>query len=439
MARMTRRKFLLYGGALFSAAMAPAAMWKFFSMEGMSEGGAAQTERLPKVEKSFAPLRLNGADVQYPRQLITKDSSSGRTVMWQSKAGGKAVLEYKEAASSESASLPAEAERFKTFDQGEIFLYHASLTNLKPATVYAYRIGEEGGDKTDWCYLATEDGDAFKALLFPDSQCAHGYQTWRKTVETAWENHRDAQFFINMGDLVDNGQQYSQWASWMDGAAGMLERIPLAPVCGNHEDYSLDWRMVEPETYRRLFHLPQNGSEEYQDLFYSFDYGDVHFAVLDSQKDELRAFKPALFTDEYRWLEADLAACTKKWKVVLLHKHLFDYMHQTGITELGKFFMPLFDRYQVDLVFFAHVHTYHRSRVLYAGEPAERGTVYISTGRSGDMGWPGYFPKQDGVDVEECGELDVPNYLTFTAEKDRLLVECFLQDGKSVDKAEIKK
>lgn len=39
--------------------------------------------------------------------------------------------------------------------------------------------------------------------------------------------------------------------------------------------------------YLNLFDLPLNGPEGLQKQAYSYDYGDVHFSVIDTQQEEL--------------------------------------------------------------------------------------------------------------------------------------------------------
>lgn len=56
-----------------------------------------------------------------------------------------------------------------------------------------------------------------------------------------------------MGDLVDNGEHAYQWDAWFDALQGVIERIPVAPLLGNHETYTLDWKVRRPLAYLQLF------------------------------------------------------------------------------------------------------------------------------------------------------------------------------------------
>ncbi len=73
-----------------------------------------------------------------------------------------------------------------------------------------------------------------------------------------------------MRDLVDNGQDEWQWNAWFDGGAKLLKAIPFVPVMGNHETYSLDWKMAKPDYYLSLFALPSNGLAELERFAYSY-------------------------------------------------------------------------------------------------------------------------------------------------------------------------
>ncbi|SDG43287.1 hypothetical protein SAMN05216584_10554 [Selenomonas sp. WCT3] len=55
----------------------------------------------------------------------------------------------------------------------------------------------------------TNDLD-FQCLIFPDSQSSD-YSDWEHWAqEAAWRNP-EAAFFVNMGDIVDNGEDHTQW------------------------------------------------------------------------------------------------------------------------------------------------------------------------------------------------------------------------------------
>ena len=57
-------------------------------------------------------------------------------------------------------------------------------------------------------------------LIFPDSQ-SNDYTDWKNVAMNAWQQNSDSNFFINMGDLVDNGYDLSQWNAWFNSVEAM--------------------------------------------------------------------------------------------------------------------------------------------------------------------------------------------------------------------------
>lgn len=95
--------------------------------------------------------------------------------------------------------------------------------------------------------------------------------------------------------------------------------------------YTLDWKMREPRAYLNHFDVPNNGNATFNRRYYSYDYGDVHYVVLDTQlyesthEDNHDTHHPDLYDVQVQWLRQDLASNTKKWTVVLMHRDPFQY------------------------------------------------------------------------------------------------------------------
>lgn len=107
--------------------------------------------------------------LSYLRQIIAADNAHARTIMWQSDVKWQdAVVEYRLKGAKDIAASPAERETF-TDDGVSVELYTARLADLKAGEPYEYRIRADG-QCDDWHALQTDDGGAFSALIFPDSQ-----------------------------------------------------------------------------------------------------------------------------------------------------------------------------------------------------------------------------------------------------------------------------
>jgi acid phosphatase type 7 len=313
-------------------------------------------------------------------------------------------------------------------------IHSAMLTGLKPGTRYLYRVGDE----YSWSELRTfttsiANVQQFKFLIFGDSQSTD-YNVWHATLQAAYQANPEAAFMINMGDLVDVGQDYAQWNAWFMAARGVIDNIPIMPVVGNHETYTSSGQFSKPKFFTAQFNLPANGPDSLRGQVYSFDYGDVHFSVLDSQEGEEGRFVPAMMEIQQAWLEKDLASSNKRWRVVLIHRPLYNNKLAKADGKMIRGFLGILDKYHVDVVFTAHEHVYARTYPLYGGiamNSADKGTVYVATGRSGTKTY------QDPVvkvgDKFFCNPLDEPNYLVVEVKNDRLMVRNFKKSGALID------
>lgn len=387
-------------------------------------------------------LSTDAVDASNIRQVITADSTTSRTFMWQSDyAEENPVVEYRQAGDDTTImQLPASSDAFSD-DGVTTYIHTAAVSDLKPGTAYEYRVGA-GDKRSSWQSFHTAQGHDFKALIFPDSQSSD-YSVWAATAQPAWQRNQDAQFFINMGDLVDNGQDHYQWNAWFDVVGDMIARIPVVPLLGNHETYDKDWKVRMPKAYLHLFALPRIDREKYQNQFYSFDYGDVHFVVLNTQSQELADFEPSLDEDEVAWFKEDMAKTTKKWKIVLMHKDPLQYgfanrpePREEGFSPEGRLWMPLFDQYGVDAVLSAHLHTYRDRGHIRNFQRDESGPLYLITGVAGNVQYPGLW-KQHSLDEYVAPQPETDNYMTLEATDDSLTFRSFLPDGQLLEEKSI--
>ena len=400
--------------------------------------------------------------VKYLRQIVAENNKNARTIMWQSEVRQAYSVEYRlssaakndaeqnaasKAANGSAKTILTQAAKEALFKEGkgDYLQYQALLQGLQPNGIYQYRIITEK-NKGTWHTLKTDGSGAFTALIFPDSQSSD-YSGWQSLVRAAQKRHQAAELFINMGDLVDNGQDASQWRAWLGSVEPFSAELAFAPVIGNHEAYSLEWKMTPPKSYINLFALPENGLKQYPRQFYSFDYGPVHFTVLDTNFPEVKEWQPKLLEEELVWLEQDLAKSKARWKIVLQHRDIFMYafskesgrpQRETRLQDYSRQLMPLYEKYGVDAVLSAHLHTYRRRVPLRNFAPAEDGITYILAGVAGNVRYPKLWG-DFAWDAARAPQPETANYMTMEVSKNKLHFRAFLPDGKQFDEVEIKK
>lgn len=249
-----------------------------------------------------------------------------------------------------------------------------------------------------------------------------------------------------MGDLVDNGEDSSQWNAWFDAVEPLATRMPLVALMGNHDTYDLNWKIRKPLAYLELFDQPMNGDDQYTDQYFSFDYGNVHFVVLDTQFQEEKEnnYEPNLLFDEISWLEYDLEHSHAKWKVVLMHKDPLQYANiknpdiTPGFNNIGKAFMPIFDKFHVDAVLSAHYYTYRRHGHIKNFEKNIDGPLYIITGVAGDVRYPNLWIPNP-IDDFVAPQPETDNYLVMDKQGNTITIKAFNPDGTVMDESVLQK
>ena len=392
---------------------------------------------------------LLDSESRYIRQIVAQDNSTSRTIMWQSDSSEPdAIIEYRQEGTDNTQNINATDKAF-TDDGSTTYIHEATLTGLTPNTKYEYRVGYGADRRSDWYSLETAGASVYDVLIYPDSQSAD-YSQWEEIVKSsALRNPRTA-LYIGMGDLVDNGEQSYQWRTWLNSIKPLSANVPLAPTLGNHEMYTLDWKMREPYAYLNYFAVPPNGNETFNRRYYSYDFGDVHYVVLDTtlyesnHEDNHDTHHPDLYDVQVQWLRQDLAANTKKWTVVLMHRDPFQYAFDgpggsraVGFDDEGVLFMPIFDEFNVDLVLSAHLHSYRNRGHVRHFDRDSSGPLYILTGIAGDVGRPKW--KEHPLDVYVAPDRDKNNYMTMTVTPNQLVVKAFLADGTQIDESVIQK
>jgi Purple acid Phosphatase, N-terminal domain/Calcineurin-like phosphoesterase len=330
---------------------------------------------------------------------------------------------------------------------GGINLFSVTLRDLQPGTRYVYRVGE-GSTWSPYYTFETEkaEPERFEFLVFGDSHEKKPiYTVWKKTVNQAFRQNPDARFIMSVGDLIYSGKDYAQWQAWFAAAQDVIARIPDMPVIGDHEPRGVtskdEWQ--RPEYFVKLFRVPQNGPADFKGEVYSFDYGAAHIAVLNSSftyEFADAAQREAMIDAEVAWLDADLAATAKPWKILVYHDATYNLTPDRAGVLTRVNFGPVIDRHHVDVVFNGHDHGMARSYFIkdedFVARAAE-GTVYVISGRSGDnvkdsLGSKYWHPFFYDPQAQTC-------YLVVAVDRDRLAITTKLEDGTVVDRFRIDK
>jgi predicted phosphodiesterase len=322
-------------------------------------------------------------------QSITTESAR---VAWTSTGGGRGVVRVAPSPEGPWREVEAGAEAFprdRTDDSEAYTGYFAEVQGLEPGQAYCYEIVEGETTLARGLELQTAWNDPtrpVRLLAFGDSgKLSEEQLALRDVMEP-----RPYDLMLHLGDIAYEEGTYSQFEErFFEVYGSMLHRIPVYPAPGNHE-YKTDGGLP----YVHVFDLFENIlREEDHERYYSFDYGNVHFVSLDSNR---RSLLPHLLDensedvssddDMLDWLRQDLQASDAPWKIAYFHHTPYSSGHRQNEL-MREHVLPLLDQYGVDLVLAGHEHHYERTIPIRGGCPAtgpRDGITYIVAGGAGD-------------------------------------------------------
>ena len=371
----------------------------------------------------------------------TDNPATTQTISWRTSTEvGNGIVQYQQGKKFTTAAKECNAtvSNFST-ELGTEKLYEATLTGLKPNTTYTYRVGN-GTNWSETHTFSTENPktNKFKFIIFGDSQSGSSdpiYEPWKVTVHNAYNSNNDAKFMMNCGDFVEYGQRCDHWNAWFSAAAGVIDSIPEMPVQGNHETYTPKKAPGKPIYFKAQFPVPQNGPDSLRGQVYSFNYGNVHIAVLDSQQAEEKAESGGDILEAQKvWLDKDLSESKAVWKFVFFHKTPYDIKPARDNDEIKLAFCPIVEKYHVDVVFNAHDHGVARTYAIKDGQffnKPSQGTIYYIVGRSGNKTYSDLQKKKWNTYFYD--PQDQPNYLTVSVDGKKLNIKVFKQDNTLLD------
>jgi predicted phosphodiesterase len=184
--------------------------------------------------------------------------------------------------------------------------------------------------------------------------------------------------------------------------AQLLRDADLYAVLGNHD-------VMDGNAEGQAAALGMPG------LWWARHLGDVLLVGLDSSR--------AGDADQQAWLERTLAGATERWRVVVLHHPPYSAGYQGSSLEAREAFVPLFERYGVQLVISGHDHDYQRSVPI-------NGVTYVVTGGAAGT-------RRTGEEDFTAVSFSWHHFVELAVFRDRLVIRAVNQDRRVGDEATI--
>jgi predicted phosphodiesterase len=268
-------------------------------------------------------------------------------------------------------------ELTKTAASAELTTEHSvTITGLTPSTRSYYRVGTTAALLTtpdDTCFFETSPvpGAATHRRLWVlgDAGTAnHEQLACRDAFNAFAATSGRADLILLLGDnAYPDGKDPEYQKAIFDIYTPTIHNTPMWSCLGNHDGHSAD-AATNKGPYFDIFDLPKNaeagGLASGTEAYYSFNYGDIHFVVLDSYKTDRSTSAPMA-----GWLRRDLLTVNSKWLIAFFHhppysKGSHDSDAENELKEMRENFVPILENAGVDLVLSGHSHCYERSKFI---------------------------------------------------------------------------
>jgi acid phosphatase type 7 len=295
-----------------------------------------------------------------------------------------------------SKEFLATRSRFDPAETGMSDAYHqyrATLSGLSRSTSYLYQVRADGLALGSPNQFRTEHSGPFRLLHFADSGEGSGEQIRLFQQHMAGE---EVSLVLANGDLAyDLATHTSVEDRYYGVYRDMMAQVPFFATLGNHEYYT---DSGAPSLASRV--TPTSGVPVAdRGRYYSFDWGNTHFVALDTNAPLAKAV--AGNGEMLRWLEEDLRATRKFWRVAFFHHPGYatgKHQNEPEAAWVRDHIVPILETRGVQLVFNGHEHTYQRTYELRGGSvvPAQSGgIVYVTSGGGGAQ--PSYFAPDERI------------------------------------------
>jgi len=388
----------------------------------------------------------------YPDRIVLTfggDPASTQAVTWRTAPSvTEAVAELAVAGDSPALHLTARTVQGRTTplvaENGLAHHHSVVFTDLRPGTLYAYRVGGDG-TWSEWFQFRTASTafTPFSFLYFGDAQNAVKSH-FSRTIRQAALDLPDARLMVHAGDLVNlgAGSHDDEWGEWFDAGGWLHGMIPSFAATGNHEyvigrnEAGESQRLLSPH-WPVQFTFPRNGPPELEETVYYLDFQGVRFIALNSVE-AVYDNAPDRVREQAAWVEPLLRDNPNRWTVVTFHHPVVSVARGRDNPALQEHWRPLFERYGVDLVLQGHDHSYGRGTNMGDGTMAwsgSAGTMYVVSVAGPKM----YFASADALEIMDRVGEDTQLYQTIQVEWDRLIYASRTTTGALYDAFELVK
>jgi len=325
---------------------------------------------------------LSSSDTGFDLEFIGSDENLVRGPYLQSQSPDSIVVKWRTltAVNSRVSWGTAVNSLENQVDDAILTMDHeVILTGLSPTEKIYYSIGTStevyAGNSAAFYFIMPPligSQEKFRFWVIGDSGTANSNAAAVKNAYLNFTQTTHTNLWLMLGDnAYGSGTDSEYQAAVFDMYPELLQVSALWSTIGNHDRGNAS-SIMQSGVYYDTFSFPKfassdgmsTGVDSGTEAYYSFDYANVHFIVLESHETN-STFRNGMVN----WLNSDLLMAESDWIVALWHhppytKGSHDSDTESQLTYMRENILGILENKGVDLVLTGHSHSYERSWLI---------------------------------------------------------------------------
>lgn len=371
-----------------------------YSLKAVDSAGNLSAASTPKVATTLLP----GSVVIARGPYVSNASGSSATISW-----------WSNLATTGSVAIDG-----RTITDSSHQHHRVSITGLSPATSYPYTVTSAGVTATGTVRTAALPGQTFSFAAIGD----FGGNSVGEKQNASNISGAGTEFIQTLGDNIYPSSG-----------------LPDPSFTRTYSDFDQRFFKQFSTAIRSQAFFPANGNKEYYSngefwtafpmpganhSWYSYDWGDAHILVLDSEQPF------GIGTAQYSFAESDLATHQDaRWRIVAIQRPPYSSATVNSSSKpVQQYLVPLFQTQHVQLVLSGNTHNYERTLPLLNGTPVTTGGVtYVVSGGGGNGFNPFQLAQPGYTAFREAGYYE---FVKVTVSPDQIVVDAVRADTNAV-------
>lgn len=405
-------------------------------------------------------------DMQLPVNVtmsVAEDNSTSFTVNWFTKYSVtgtdievvKADESFTGTATTQNVTAKTEETTYSApgFDLGKyailpwthkVIKHTVTVTGLEAETDYKFTIGDfSKGFTTEGTITTAPDEDGEFTFIHVSGGAGYipsQYENFKNVMNKADEFYPNSSFTVHTSSLTKVPTNDDQWSFAINAAEEQFSSKPFVYASGEYDSEG----GYAAEKYFPVPFAPEQMSDT--GLYYSYDYANAHFTVLNTN---LITEGGTLTAAQTLWLKNDLAESDALWNILIMTESIYG---SSSSSALHQQIVGIMEEYDIDLILQGKDTMYVRTDYIRDDAPVlyeiktvkingtryraysdAKGTVAVISGTAG-KDFAGEAPS--GVYYDVVSDYGLPMFSAITIKGNVLAFDAYTVDGNTASKVD---